>query len=378
MLLGVLPPSLAAGQVPPGSGTPPADFYVTPSLSVGEVYDDNLFFSATNRQSDFFTRVSPGIVAGYQSTPFTVLGGYTFDSEFYNEHQELSTFQMRQRASLDIKSRPTESLTLSAAGGYFKTRTPFELNTLTGVAVRRVRADRLSFEPSATYRFDPYTSVTADYLYSKDRMDGAVTIDSHIGRFDLDRRIASSDTLGAGYIGRRFEFGGVGSITSHAATLGWKHDFTPQTKLTIRAGPRFTEGSLDRQPEALASIQHRVEHGELSLTYSNTQTTVIGQSGAAIAESFGLAVLYRLSQSVHVSAAPTVFRIEADRFNTTVYLLDLGTTYQWTKSLALKGSYQFSLMRGSFNPITGPGGDVDVLHNVFWLRLVLTYPSRLE
>src|SRR5690242_1142939 len=94
----VLLPTDAAGQVTLGQLIPPVEkaaakpsegFYITPSLSVGELYDDNLFFSSTNRQQDFFTRVSPGIQAGYQSTPLTFLGGYTSDSEFYSRHTEL-------------------------------------------------------------------------------------------------------------------------------------------------------------------------------------------------------------------------------------------------------------------------------------------------
>ena len=78
----VLFPTIAVGQVTLGqlvppvekAAAPPADgFYITPSLSIGELYDDNIFFTDTNRKQDFFTRVSPGIQAGYQSTPFTFM-----------------------------------------------------------------------------------------------------------------------------------------------------------------------------------------------------------------------------------------------------------------------------------------------------------------
>src|SRR5438094_6616362 len=170
VLVGVFVPTVVRSQmsllqIPPIQGTPPADFYVTPSLSVGEVYDDNLFFSpSSRRQSDWFTRVSPGIRAGYQSTPLTLMGSYTFDSEFYNRHQELTTAQMRQQGSIELKSRPSPSLSLSTIGNYFQTRTPFELNALTGtgVAIRRFRADSYSANPALEYRADPFTKATGD------------------------------------------------------------------------------------------------------------------------------------------------------------------------------------------------------------------------
>src|SRR2546422_2130020 len=258
--LGVLTP-----RVEKAAGKPAEGFYVTPSLSVGELYDDNLFFSPTDRKQDFFTRVSPGLQAGYQSTPLTLLGGYTFDSEFYSKHQELNTVQMRQQSLIELKTMPTRPLTLSARGTYAKTRAPWELNTSTGTAIRRVIAERLAFNPSAAYQFDPLTRATGDYTFSDDSIKGGIRIDSHILRLDLDRQLMPSDSVGPGYIGRRFEFGGFSTTTSHAFTLGGRHRFTPVTTLTVRAGPRVTGGSLDDRPEGLASVYHELRRGTLSL-----------------------------------------------------------------------------------------------------------------
>jgi hypothetical protein len=384
----ILFPTAAAGQVTLGQLIPPVEkaatkpsegFYVTPSLSVGELYDDNLFFSSTNRRQDFFTRVSPGIQAGYQSAPLTLLGGYSSDSEFYSRHTELTTLQMRQRALFDLKAMPTESLRLSTTGTYSKTNAPWELNTFTGVALTRVRADRLALDPSMSYRFDPLTTAKGDFTISRDRMVNAISINSFLGRMGLDRRISSTDTVSAGYTGRRFEFDGGGTITSHAPLLGWEHKLSPLTTFTVRAGPRFTEGSLDDRPEALASIQHLLPQGEVSLAYSNMQTTVIGQPFSVMAESFRLSAKYKPLPHFEIAVEPSVGRITSDAFKATVYISNVELTYQFTKELALRGTHQFSLMRGDFDPATGAaGGTVEVLHNMFWLRLVVSYPFRVN
>ena len=50
------------------------DHDVTPSLSISEAYDDNVFFTSSNRQDDFISRFMPGLKAGYQSEPFTLTG----------------------------------------------------------------------------------------------------------------------------------------------------------------------------------------------------------------------------------------------------------------------------------------------------------------
>ncbi len=384
----VLSPPAAMGQVtlgqliPPvekAAAKPPDGFYITPSLSVGELYDDNLFFSSTNRQQDFFTRVSPGIQTGYQSAPLTLLGGYTSDSEFYSRHTELNTLQMRQRALFELKAMPTEALRLSTTGTYSKTKAPWELNTFTGVSLTRIRADQLALDPSIAYRFDPITTAKGDFTISRVRMVNATSINSYIARLGLDQRISATDTLTAGYTGRRFEFDGDGTITSHAPLLGWEHKFSPLTALTLRAGPRFTEGSLDDRPEALAAVQHILPQGEVSLTYSNMRTTVVGQPLGVTAESFRLTAKYRPLPHLEIALEPSVGRVTSDTFKTTVYISNVELTYQLTKELALKGSHQFSLMRGDFNPATGSvGGSVEIPHNMVWLRLVMNLPTRVE
>lgn len=381
-------PTLARGQVtlgqliPPvekAAARPPEGFYITPSLSIGQLYDDNLFFSSTNRKQDFFTRVSPGIQAGYQSAQLTLLGGYTSDSEFYSKHTELTTLQMRQRALFDLKAMPTESLRLSTTGTYSKTNAPWELNTFTGVALTRIRADRLALDPSISYRFDPLTTAKGDFTISRDRLVNAISINSFLGRTSLDRRISSTDTVAAGYTGRRFEFDGGGTITSHAPLLGWERKLSPLTTFTLRAGPRFTEGSLDDRPEALASIQHLLPQGEVSLSYSNIQTTVIGQPFSVMAESFRLIAKYKPLPHLEIAVEPSVGRITSEAFKATVYISNVDLTYQFTKELALRGTHQYSLMRGDFDPATGAaGGTLEVPHNMFWLRLVVNYPFRVD
>ena len=367
--LGQLIPRVEKGAAPPAEG-----FYLTPSLSIGQLYDDNIFFSQTNPQQDFFTRISPGIQAGYQSTPLMLLGGYTFDSEFYSKHPEIDTIQMRQRALIKLKAMPTELLTFSADGTYSKTRAPWELNTFTGVAIRRVIADRIAFEPSMAYRLDPITTATGEYTFSRDRVVGGTSINSNIVRLGFDRRIFTTDTLTPGYVGRHFEFEGVGTVTSHAFTLGWTHRFTPLTTLTIRAGPRVTEGSLDDQPEALVYLHHRLTHGDLSLTYANIQTTIIGQPQLARTESLGGSATYELLPYLRVTIGPAVIKVKGETFKTTNYFSNVELLYQLNKWLALKASHQFSFQQGHL--LGAP--EAEIRHNIYWLRLVITYPFRLE
>jgi hypothetical protein len=83
-LLFTLVATAASGQEPSKRLT------LTPSLSLGERYDDNIFETQTNKQHDFITVLSPGISVQYLPTAPTVGTQLDFDYhaniEFYAEH----------------------------------------------------------------------------------------------------------------------------------------------------------------------------------------------------------------------------------------------------------------------------------------------------
>ena len=364
---------LIGGVLLPTAAPAQTGYYLTPSLSVAEVYDDNVFFTPSPRTQDFFTRTSPGLKAGYQSAPLTVEGSYTFDSEIYKQHKELTTPLVRQRGSIELKATPDQVLTLSVPVSFFQTRTPTELNLQTGLAVGRVRAERYTTNPAFTYRYNPLTTAKGDYTYSKDLLAGGITIDSHIVNLTLDSRLSPRDTVGPGYIGRRFEFSGFPAVTSHAFTLGWSHDLTPLTTFTLRGGPRLTEGTVDRLPEASASISHKLKRGQLSLSYVSTLTPVFGLTTALTAQSITAAATTELLPKLQLSAAPAFYKI-SEPFKATVYAMNLEASYQLTKTLALQASYLFYIQQGSSSGQRA----VEILHNVFLIRLTVTYPARVD
>jgi len=368
-----------AGVLLPTAAPAQTGYYLTPSLSIAEVYDDNVFYSPSPRTHDFFTRISPGLKAGYQSAPLTVEGSYAFDSEVYSQHSELTTPQVRQRGLIELKATPVQVLTLSLPVSYFQSRTPTELNLTTGLAVGRVRAERYTTNPGFTYRFDPLTTAKGDYTYSKDLLAaritaGGITIDSHIVNLALDRRLSSRDTVGPGYVGRRYEFSGFPALTSHAFTLGWSHELTPLTTFTLRGGPRLTEGTVDRLPEASASIHHKLKSGELSLAYASILTTVFGLANSVKSQGITATAMTELLPKLRLSVTPAFYKISSETFKATVYAMYLETSYQLTKTLALQAAYQFSLQQGN----SSGQSEVEILHNIFLISLTVTYPARVD
>lgn len=357
-------------------------FYVTPSFSVSEVYDDNIFSrtSDSRRESDFITRFIPAVQAGYQSVPLTVLGRYSLNAEVFARHQALNNEQARHLAALDLRYIPLRPLTFSANASYTRTQTPGELNPLTGIEAPRSRAESFAFSPSIGYQLDPLTSISGQHSFTRNKQRGGVSNDTNTSSINLQRRFGRQDSGTITYSFRHFQFrdgdaSGSDSSITHATTLTWSHELTPLTSLSIQGGARFTEGAVD--PEVSVALQHKLRQGQLSLTYARSQTTAIGLAQTIDTESASITASHQPFRFLEISITPAFFRNERQDFETRVYSLRMNASYQLTKWISLVGSYQFSFQEGIFSSAAGGTPGQEILRNIVSVQLVASFPSRV-
>lgn len=371
-------------------GRVPEDFYVMPWIAAGAVYDDNVFFSRRGQQQDdVFLRITPGLQASYQSSRFTVIGNYRFDSEVYSKLDQLNSAQQRQFGTLELRGRPSTNWTWGNTFGYAQTQTPFELNILTSVQAARLKTERYYVNPSTEYRFDSLTRMTAQYAFSKDIFAEEVNIYSHIFNVGLDRRIGAHDTLGPAYVGRHFSFGGnlafagiIGGdpadVTSHAVQIAWGHEFSADTRLDVRVGPRVTNGRLDDRPEAFVGLRRKIQNGEVGLSYTSALVTIIGTVGGTQTDTLMLSLSYEPVKRLTFTVLPSASWIKSSAFDATIYTGYVEAAYQFNKYVTAKGSAFYSYQE-SVLPVAGRSAEHFIIpRSVYWLRLEFTYASRLD
>ena len=370
----------------------PEGVYLMPWLATGVVYDDNVLFQQRSlKQDDVFLRVTPGLQGSYQSTPLTVIANYRFDSEVYNKFTNLNAVQQRQFGTVELRGRPSNNLNLNGIVGYAQTHTPFELNFLTSAQTARVETERFFLNPSAEYRIDSLTRVRGEYGFSRDIFDNNVSIDSNIVNLGLERRVGVHDWIGPAYVGRHFRFGGdfntpiagfIGGnpapVNSYAPMVSWSHEFTADTRLDVRAGPRFTDGSLDNRPEAFVGLRRRIQNGEITLAYTSALTTVIGTVGATTSDSVLIRFVYEPIRHLTFTLQPTAAWISNSAFTSTIYTAYVEAAYQFNKYMTAKGSAYFSYQEGDFISTSGTSETLVIPRNVYWLRLEFTYPTRWD
>src|SRR5215211_3335820 len=89
---------------------------LTPSLGVGERYDDNIFEDPTNKQHDFITVLSPGIRVQYLPTAPTLGTQFDFDYrtniEFFADHSSENNVGHRLSLMLDSPLSPSLQVSL--------------------------------------------------------------------------------------------------------------------------------------------------------------------------------------------------------------------------------------------------------------------------
>ncbi|HZR45844.1 MAG TPA: hypothetical protein VFA47_04015 [Candidatus Manganitrophaceae bacterium] len=109
LLLALLPAGRVAAQpIFEGERTPkePPQFHFTPSLSVAELYNDNILLRSFLRESDLITRVRPGLIVSVDQARVKWLTDLNAEAEFYRKHTDLSTFNRSQTLDTHLTIRP--------------------------------------------------------------------------------------------------------------------------------------------------------------------------------------------------------------------------------------------------------------------------------
>jgi len=349
------------------------EYFLAPSITLAEVFDDNVFHTSSRREHDFITRASPIVAGGYRSAPLTLIGYYTFDADYYSRHSEFTEFNAREEAGLDFRYLPDPRLTLSLGARYTETEISSDLNFETGLAAGRLNAERFSITPGAVYRFDARTAGNVSYTFTDDKIQGegggpGIDTETHSATVGLDYRVTRRDTASLAYTYRRFNFEGE-SEDAHVPTVGWTHQLTRLTSLTLAAGPRFSDGDVD--PEVFALIRHRLDRGELTFGYAHSQSTVLGQIGAVETDSFEATAFYAPDRYWQFRAVPSYVISERRSFEAKVFRASFEVSYQLTSYMALIGAYEFTNQDGRLDR---PGG-ADITRNVIMVGIVLTAPS---
>jgi hypothetical protein len=364
-LLVVVTPSIALAQ---------AGWYLTPSLSVSESYDDNIFRSSTNRQHDFITSITPGVRLAYQSAPLTFIGSYSTTYQKFVEHPELDNFDTNQAGTLSLSYVPAPlPWTLSLSASYARVDDLNEVDVAATDQGRRI-ATVFSAQGALTYKLTPATSVIGGLSYSRSEVENLATTDTLGANLSLRHQFTQSDTGSLNYTFNAFERAGADTRLSHSLTVGYERQLMEDLSAVVKLGVRITDGRVTPDVSATLDGAIRPIQGlSLSAGYSDTVRFVVGERDPEEVRTLALTATYAPPwiQYLTMTAGPSVSYVSKldgsdDRV---IYGARAAVTYSYpiTRWLNAQVSYTFSFRENG----------AAVIRNLVSFGLSASYPIRL-
>jgi hypothetical protein len=362
---------LAIPLVTPQTASAQGEAYARMSVSTTQMFDGNLFATPGSRvpQADLISRFGPALEAGYESIPMKLAAWYEIDAERYLSHAELTRNVARQDAGIRLRYLPVYRLGVTVDASYLETHTPGELNLESQLAVGRARADRVAIGSAATYDWSEVTKVIFEYAFGRDTLAGGVASATHSPRVGVERRTGLRNTYRVDYEFRHVGFGDGAPQTSSVMTGGWVHGITPRTSFEIAVGPRVTEGAI--RPEVSALLRRRLGRGELSVSYSRTEMTAIGERGTIDVHRAAASVTYRPKRYLTITGIPSSSRSARDEWHVPVYTLDMEAVIEATRRLSLVAWGRIGRQEGTLG---GPRENIP--YRSLALKVMVTLPRR--
>ena len=268
---------------------------LTPSLSLGERYDDNIFETQTDKQHDFITVLSPGIRVQYLPTAPT-LGtqldfDYHADIEFYADHS--SQNNVGHRLSLTLASPLAPSLQVSMRESLVITTNPLargeQLFSPTGFRPASQQQSERTLsnqaEGRADIRLGGRTSLGVLFRNLIDNVDIPEELDEFRYTVGTDLgyliNVARNSRVFVGYLVtfETFRANGTAPLGSsdaafqvHAIGTGVRHELTPTLALDAALGYNFTTSDASQKDghngfAMNAMLTKTFHNGQASLGY---------------------------------------------------------------------------------------------------------------
>jgi hypothetical protein len=303
-------------------------FEVTPSISVNETYDDNIFLADTNKVSDYITVATPGIAMSLLREHTNLRLNYTPSFAWYADRNDLDT--VRHSAGLSFGQDLAQRLRFDLADTYLQSEDPLEdvqdvqglrrtrnqywtnnalgsvgyifgtENKVTvGYGHNYIKNNEVTLDNSEiqnpyanlAYWFDVKNGVDLTYRYTDghfwrgDNLPASDDYTEHAPGIRYTRRFMPNSKAYVGYNYATYDFAGrlQQDFSVHEGTIGLEHSFSPEYTVAASGGYFITVNEITGNqdgPTYAASLTRRFARGAITVggnggwNYGNLQQTL--------------------------------------------------------------------------------------------------------
>jgi hypothetical protein len=359
---------------------------LTPSISISEEFNDNIFSDNSNRQWDFITSFSPALTLYVNRPEYQLSAGYSFSADVYARDSSLSNAFARQNFVATGLYQLTRGLTLTASDGFSYDK---NANRLTAQNFSSGSQEIWSntFTTGVGWQMTPLNSLGLSATYGLLRFGGSGSgVDSDTYSFQSNLTHAFTPRF-SGIIGYSFTYldfrGGEPDSATHTPTVGFSYALTQTLSASITGGASITllGGDTFVNPAATASLVQTFSFGSASLQYNQGISVAGGFGGTNNTKTAsGTLALTSLLRNLVVmfsavySNSESVGSAETRSVDVNSVSVNLGATYQIARYTSLFGGYTFFWQRTGGSS----SNQVDVDQNRVRLGVQFGYPFNFD
>jgi hypothetical protein len=321
------------------------DVNLVPTISISEEFNDNIFLNNANKQYDFITTFTPGIMALVNRPRFQLAAGFSNDAQLYARGTSPNDGLARQNFILGSIWEPTPVLTFALADTFLRDQSPDA--TAGGFALGGQAGISNVLNPTMGWQVGPQTRLDLGLLYSVLRFEGqGAGIDSDTYGFTSNLSHGFTARFN-GMVGYNFTYidlrsGHGDNATVQNPTLGFTYRVTPTLTIGVDGGPAFTHLGLP--------------FGNVSAYYSRSVGVAGGFGGPTDNQTASATLLLPLLRDLIVIFNPAWTKAESlsdqqiQRVDVKIFTLSLGAAYRVNPYITVFGGYSFLLQRvGQFS-----------------------------
>ena len=391
---------------------------LTPAISVGEQYDDNINLERENeiRDNDYITTITPSFELNAVSERDNIVIRYSPSIVRYREEDQNNT--VRHSGMLSLNSNLTSRLTFTITDTYLKTEEPIE-ETEGIIGLRRTRNSyqRNTGRASMTYAFGPENTLAFGYNHSLLENEDVALDDGTVfdpfadltwwfnnnngieltsrytmANFTRDDNTPPGDdysgkaaglrylyrstpqtTVSIGYNMTRREFDGDSEdYDIHDGSLGITHAFSPQTSLDLSVGYFVQKNEFSDNEDGYTydlSLNRTFERGSLTISgRGGWNEAYLESERRGLTQYQGVAsrFTYRVAESL-TNSGGIFYRRDKDSLDRRSKTIGVNYGWRWQFSRYLSLSVDYSCQTRDDDLDTG-----DYMVNRIMLNLTAT------
>jgi hypothetical protein len=366
---------------------PPAErgpVTLTPSISISEEFNDNIFSDNQNRQWDFITSFSPALTLYVNRPDYRLSAGYSFSADLYARESSLSNAFATQTFVATGLYQLTRGLTVTASEAFTYDRNSHRL-TSQNFSTGSQEFWTNHFSPGVSWQMTPLNTLgltgTWDLLRYAHAGSGA---DSDTYGFQANlshaftQRFSGIVNYGFTYLNIR----GEENSTTHTPTVGFSYALTQTLSASITGGASITllGGDTFVNPAGTVSLVQVFSFGSASLQYNQGISVAGGFGGTnntkTASGTLALTSLLRnlvVAFSTVYSNSESVGSANTRSVDVNSVSVNLGATYQIARYTSLFGGYTFFWQRTGSSSST----QADIDQNRVRFGLQFGYPINL-